>query len=235
MSATRVGRLDSYDHKIFKSLSYQELSEPEKAVRIYGTNSKVRDYNDMRLKNIPGAYKHSSLSIVEKFIKSDTKIRDVAKRDFPWIVNVSVKIGCRVMILKNDPNMQFVNGSTGDLVSFSEEEAIVRLDSGGEVLVPRMKTDIRSHGDILGVVSQIPLRVSYALTAHKVQGLTLPKIIVDLKDFFEAAQAYVAISRCTTLKGIRIDNWDYSKLFCDAQADRYNLSLMEEYYAQNFG
>jgi len=136
---------------------------------------------------------------------------------FPTDPILNLKIGAQVMILRNDPEGKYVNGSIGIIQSLSENEVELRLDQDGnkskvtlgplswEIL--QYKLDAKNPNKIstetIGTFTQIPIKLAWGVTIHKAQGKTFDKIIIDLAGgAFEHGQTYVALSRCRTLDGI---------------------------------
>lgn len=134
---------------------------------------------------------------------------------YPTKEELELKIGAQVMFVKNDPTPEkaFFNGKIGHLVGYDEKEGTVTVLSEGErITVPKLKwqnmeyTINAENQDIeekeIGSFTQIPLRLAWAVTIHKSQGLTFDKVIVDAGQAFAHGQVYVALSRCTSLEGL---------------------------------
>ncbi len=134
---------------------------------------------------------------------------------YPTKEELTLKIGAQVMFVKNDPNPEkaFYNGKIGRIVGFDEKEATVTVESGGErITVPKLKWQNMEYTlntenqeieeNEIGSFTQIPLRLAWAVTIHKSQGLTFNKVIVDAGQAFAHGQVYVALSRCTSLEGL---------------------------------
>ena len=119
---------------------------------------------------------------------------------------LALKIGARVMFTKNDMNRRFVNGTTGIVRGFSTEEGwpIVEVKSGRQIFVEPTEWTVESEGKVLARVSQFPLRLAWAITVHKSQGMSLDTAHMDLSDAFEYGQGYVALSRVRTLEGLSL-------------------------------
>jgi len=134
---------------------------------------------------------------------------------YPTKEELELKVGAQVMFVKNDPNPEkaFYNGKIGVLVGYDESEGTVSVESEGErIIVPRLKWQNMEYAinaenqEIeereIGSFTQIPLRLAWAVTIHKSQGLTFDKVIVDAGQAFAHGQVYVALSRCTSLEGL---------------------------------
>ena len=134
---------------------------------------------------------------------------------YPTKEELILKVGAQVMFVKNDPNPEkaFYNGKIGRMVDYDEKEGTVTVESEGEsITVPKLKWQNMEYAinpesqDIeekeIGSFTQIPLRLAWAVTIHKSQGLTFDKVIVDAGQAFAHGQVYVALSRCTSLEGL---------------------------------
>ncbi|MDR1454198.1 MAG: helix-turn-helix domain-containing protein [Tannerella sp.] len=131
----------------------------------------------------------------------------------PTDLQLSLKVGAQIMFIKNDPEGRYFNGKIARVSSISGEQIQVRMPEDGEtVQVPKEtwknirytldKDTGEMHEEEIGAYTQYPLRLAWAVTIHKSQGLTFDKAIIDIGASFAAGQAYVALSRCTSLDGI---------------------------------
>lgn len=138
------------------------------------------------------------------------------KEDFPESMypaegTLVLKEGAQVMFLKNDSEKRYFNGKIGIVKRLEEEEIIVDCD-GFEINVSPETwentryavngNDGKLEQEILGTFTQFPLRLAWAITIHKSQGLTFEKVMIDAGAAFSSGQVYVALSRCTNLNGI---------------------------------
>ena len=160
------------------------------------------------------------------------------KKDFPANIYpteevLTLKEGARVMFVRNDDQKprRFYNGKIGLITEIDSEKIVVRCEDG-EIEVTRMvweniryKEDEKTgkiDEEILGSFTQYPLRLAWAVTIHKSQGLTFDKVIIDAARAFAAGQVYVALSRCRTLEGIVLSSpLDYVELDNDPSVLRY--------------
>ncbi len=161
---------------------------------------------------------------------------------YPTKEELTLKIGAQVMFVKNDPNPEkaFYNGKIGRIVGFNEKEGTVTVESGGEQLtVPKLTWQNMEYAinpenqeieeKEIGSFTQIPLRLAWAVTIHKSQGLTFNKVIVDAGQAFAHGQVYVALSRCTSLEGIVLKTFITSNaLVNDYSVDQFVETLPEK-------
>ena len=161
---------------------------------------------------------------------------------YPTKEELVLKVGAQVMFVKNDPTPEkaFFNGKIGRLVGFDEKEGTVTVKCGEEhIVVPRLTwqnmeyTINAENQDIeekeIGSFKQIPLRLAWAVTIHKSQGLTFDKVIVDAGQAFAHGQVYVALSRCTSLEGLVLKTRITSRaLVNDYSVDQFVEHLPEK-------
>lgn len=135
------------------------------------------------------------------------------ENSYPAKDELVLKVGAQVMFVKNDPDKAFFNGKIGRVISINETEGTVVVQSDDECItvsklqwqnmeyVINEETQNIEEKEI-GSFVQIPLRLAWAVTIHKSQGLTFDKLIVDAGHAFAHGQVYVALSRCTSLEGL---------------------------------
>jgi ATP-dependent exoDNAse (exonuclease V) alpha subunit len=123
--------------------------------------------------------------------------------------------GAQVMMVKNDPFGRWVNGSIGKIDDVDESEIKVRFSDGNVHTVERAVWEQKQYEwdkkantisfSVIGIYKQFPMRLAWAITIHKSQGLTFDSVTIDLgKGTFAHGQLYVALSRCKTLDGITL-------------------------------
>jgi len=137
---------------------------------------------------------------------------DFPENTYPAEGSLILKDGAQVMFLKNDVTQKrYFNGKIGVIKFLNEDEIIVECDGINITVLPETwentryvlnRADGKLEQETLGTFTQFPLRLAWAITIHKSQGLTFEKVMIDAGAAFSSGQVYVALSRCTGLDGI---------------------------------
>ncbi len=167
------------------------------------------------------------------------------QKNAPCDLNLKLRIGARVMTLINDSKQGFYNGSMGTVVSITQTKIGVLLDDGHEVAIEPftwVDREYKVKGNEIesiekGSCTQFPLALGWAITIHKSQGLTFDNIVIHCPYAFAPGMLYVALSRCTSMKGIitdffisrkaiKVDNelMAFNKI-CQNNGNKFNLDV----------
>ncbi len=203
--------------KVEKMLSGRILKSQGKVTRLFTHNIDVDSLNEERLENLSGKrrvfdmLKKGSKWHVEAMLKSSLVPQEL-----------HLKEGAEVMFTKNEPSQGYMNGTRGTVVGFREESVLVRLRDGKRVEARYSSFKREEEGKLLAELKQIPLRLAWAVTVHKSQGMTLDEADMDLGQCFVPGQGYVALSRVRSLDGLYLQSLSEMALAVDervAQAD----------------
>ncbi|HEX7904531.1 MAG TPA: helix-turn-helix domain-containing protein [Chitinophagaceae bacterium] len=195
-------------------------------------NETARLINIEKLQELDGSIRSFKADIEEEFFPSS----------YPADEILQVKEGAQVMFIKNDSDKskRYFNGKIGVIIRIEEDSIFVKCkDEPDEIEIKRHiweniryslnKTTRQLEESLLGSFSQFPLRLAWAITIHKSQGLTFEKAIIDAGKSFAAGQVYVALSRCTSFERMvlqsRINN---SSLRTDQRIVNFSKSLASE-------
>jgi ATP-dependent exoDNAse (exonuclease V) alpha subunit len=166
------------------------------------TNAAAKAINDTRLAKLKG----------EEFVYEAVCEGEFDEKSYPTETALRLKKGAQVLMIRNDPEKRWVNGSIGEVVDLDEDSISVRI--GGhihsiEAMVWEKITyryddeDEKIVEDVAGSFEQYPIKLAWAITIHKSQGLTFDKLIIDLAHgAFTHGQVYVALSRCRSMEGV---------------------------------
>ncbi len=176
--------------------------KPENGItQLYSHNTDVDEINCQELAKLPGAAK-----IFEMESRGPERLVAALKRGCLSPELLSLKIGARVMFTKNDVTThRYVNGTLGIVTGFTDMGyPIVKTNAGRNVFAEPDEWRIEDGGRVLARIIQVPLRLAWAITVHKSQGMSLDAAHMDLSDTFEYGQGYVALSRVRTLAGLTL-------------------------------
>ncbi len=121
-----------------------------------------------------------------------------------------LKVGAAVMFTKNNQKGSFVNGTLGTVEDFDKENGypIIKMRSGKRIKVEPMDWAMEEDSKVRARITQLPLRLAWAITVHKSQGMSLDEAVMDLSSVFEFGQGYVALSRVRRLSGLHLLGWN---------------------------
>ena len=180
------------------------LEASETHVVLTGTNAAAQSINAKRLAELPG----------DTFAYAATLEGAFEPKLFPTEEPLLLKRGARVMVLKNDAAGRWVNGSLGRVTDLAGGEVRVRIAGETHTIGPqkwerhRYAVDPKTSAltkETMGGFTQLPLRLAWATTIHKAQGLTLDRVYLDVsRPLFAHGQAYVALSRARSLAGLEL-------------------------------
>lgn len=214
-------------HHILEARMVEEAKAPQEAPRLFSHNRDVDRINDERLAKLPGRMHTFTMQGKggEAFIAS-------LKRGCLSPEHLLLKEGARVMFTKNDPAGHFVNGTLGTIDSISMQGVpTVRTFDGRRLDVEQAEWKMEDGGRVLARIVQMPLRLAWAITVHKSQGMTLDSAVVDLSRAFEYGQGYVALSRVRALQGLHLLGYNRRALEVHPEVheqDRYFRELSQD-------
>lgn len=180
------------------------LQEGEPYVILTPTNAAARRINAAYLEALPGVARRFQAGVTGDFSESAQ----------PADAALELKPGAKVMMLRNDPDRRWVNGSVARVSRLSDKQIWIEI-GGREFEVEQASWEHRRYAydqaaekiveTVAGTFKQFPVRLAWALTIHKAQGLTLDKVYLDLaRGSFAHGQTYVALSRCRSLEGLAL-------------------------------
>ena len=201
---------------ILSATKYNQLNESNgvQATRLYATNADVDRINNQKLDQLPG-----EIICLTAEDSGEQPFLEQLDKNCLAPQKLCIKPGAQVMLLKNlDTEGGFTNGTRGVvecMVETEDEGLLPRVlfeTKNGLVakLINKETFSLESFGKVVASRSQYPLRLAYAITIHKCQGMTLNKVELSLGNVFEYGQAYVALSRVSGLEGLRLLDFNAS-------------------------
>ncbi len=175
-----------------------------KATKLYTRNMNVDSINDSELANIQS--REQTFTMVSQGFGA---LVDGLKRNCLAQEQLKLKIGAEVMFVKNHPAGKYVNGTRCVVVGFEKGAnawPVVKTYDNKMITACAEDWVLEDNGIVRASITQVPLRLAWALTIHKSQGMTLDAAEIDLGDAFEPGMGYVALSRVRSLNGLKLMN-----------------------------
>ena len=180
----------------------QPTKEDGTVITLASLNRTADDINQKKLAEIDA----------EEYTYEGTVTGKFEEKRFPVDLTLKLKVGAQVMFTRNDPKKRWVNGTIGTVSKLAKDEIQVTTD-GSTYVVPNCswesysyeydKEERKMKKELMGTFTQYPLRLAWAITVHKSQGMTFDKLYLDLsRGMFAAGQLYVALSRVRSLGGL---------------------------------
>lgn len=197
LSSMRAGT-STKAHKA-RLLECTRAERPE--TRLFTHNNDVDHINNRELRRIKGEeHLYRMEESGNEFLVRRLKTSCLAPE------KLTLKVGARVMFVRNNFDIGYVNGTVGVVESFDSDGLPVVLTTDDRRLTPVMEEwRVEEYGVVKAYIRQIPLRLAWAITVHKSQGMSLDAASVDLTRAFEHGQGYVAISRVRSLEGLHLE------------------------------
>ena len=200
------------------------LSDSSGVVRLYSHNLNVDAENDRELAKLPGKENRYSMQM-----SGAPLIAESLKRGCLAPEELILKEGAAVMFVKNNFEKGYVNGSLGRVSGFNETGLpVIILLNNKKVVAEPATWSVEESGKILAQTKQIPLRLAWAITVHKSQGMTLDAAQVDLTRCFEKGMGYVALSRVRSLEGLQVLGFNDLALRVDDETLAFDQGLKKE-------
>ena len=203
----RNGEVTNEDMALLNKHVKKDATSDDYSVTLTSFNFMAEKINDEKLDAIEEEEFCYQAEIHDDFKKSDAPVPEFLR----------LKVGAQVIFCRNYPQAGYMNGTIGKVSKLDEEHIFVTLENGAVINVSRVdwenlqsKYNRQTHkmeSEVVGSFTQFPLKLAWAITIHKSQGMTFDKMHFDLsRGTFQAGQAYVAISRLRSLNGLTLSN-----------------------------
>ena len=198
LSTIRLGEVEEMHRELLMTRNVDVASLPHDVPKLFSHNADVDRINAGELAKLKGTMKKFYMTSRGKDLLVEGLKRGCLSPEV-----LELKEGAAVMFTKNSPQGRFVNGTLGQVSGWGADGSpIVKIKNGSRVTTEPMEWRVEEQGKIRASVSQIPLRLAYAMTVHKSQGMSMDAAIMDLSKAFEYGQGYVALSRVRRLSGV---------------------------------
>lgn len=192
-----------------KEFTNGDLDE-EKALdvlELHSHNKNVDEINDSKLKRIFGKE-----FIFEMLTQGRASLVENLKKTCLSPEILKLKIGAKIIFTKNSLDGKYVNGTLGIVKDLDKETIIVETKDGKLIDVKREEWQYEDDGKVKAKIAQYPLRLAWAITVHKSQGMSLDEAVISLGETFEYGQGYVALSRLRSLEGLFLKSYNAKSL-----------------------
>ncbi len=230
LNAIRAQAIGTEHRNALQGTRHQEIGDTY--TRLYTHNMDVDSINFRHLNEIDNEPRQFDAQC-----DGNDKLIETLKSSVRAPETLTLKKHAKVMFVKNNFDLGYINGSLGEVIGFEEDDEFgvlpkVKLTDGTTLLVEPATWSVDNEaGKTIASFQQIPLRLAWAITIHKSQGMTLEAAEIDLSHTFEKGQGYVALSRLKTLDGLRLKGFNEQALELDSlaiKADRRFQELSSE-------
>ena len=183
-----------------KTRLFKEINSSIEPTKLYTHNADVDEINDFELARI-----REKKMIYRMDSKGPEKIITFLKKNCLAPEELNLKLGAVVMFVKNNFRDGYVNGTLGKVINFDKNNLpIIETKSGDKITATPVSWELEENREVVAEIRQIPLRLAWAITVHKSQGMSLDAAEIDLSKSFERGMGYVALSIVRRLDGIKL-------------------------------
>lgn len=226
LSAVRKNIVSSTEHTLLKArIQSTETHTDVEIPRLFAHNMDVDRINTEALSKLNTEKKTYTMRHTGNRTLAEALARGCLS---PGVLELAV--GARVMCTKNDPTGLFVNGTLGIVTSFSRTDGapMIETEKGKRIKITHTEWILEENGKKKASITQVPLRLAWAITVHKSQGMSLDSAVVDLSRAFEYGQGYVALSRVRRLSGLYLAGYNTRALEVHPEILAQDESFREE-------
>lgn len=229
LNSVRIGRVTDDIVDILKETAKQKIERNGVlATRLCSHVKEADEINEFQLNELKGDNK------IYTALDSDSSMTHILDQQLPIPGKLVLKIGAQVMLMKNiNVNSGLVNGARGVVINFKNDIPVIQLRSGTHYEAKMEKWAIKTSSGAVVHRKQVPLKLAWAFSIHKSQGLTLDCVEMCLSRVFDAGQSYVALSRAQSLQSLRILDFNSQQVWANTavlefyKKFRRNLQEME--------
>jgi ATP-dependent exoDNAse (exonuclease V) alpha subunit len=202
LQAIRDGEIEEEHYEYLKSTS--DSSHEEDHIKLYTHNENVDLINKKEYDALVGEAR-----VYDMITKGKASIVESLKNNCLADERLHLKVGAKVICIKNSQDRTFVNGSMGVVTGFDTQGApCVELVNGRKITIQPDTWRVEVDGKVKAELTQLPIKLAWAITVHKSQGMTLDRAEIDLSRAFASGQGYVALSRLKSLDGLHLTGFN---------------------------
>lgn len=223
LNEIRSGDISERSQEIFEELLSGERTPAHEPTRLYTHNADVDAVNEAELAKLPGKAFSFSMSTRGKGSVLAGLTKSILAPE-----TLHLKEDAIVMFVKNNFEEGYVNGTMGKVIGFEDGMPTIETYDGKTIYVTPATWEVEDDGKILASAAQLPLRLAWAITVHKSQGMSLDAAEIDLSRSFVPGQGYVALSRVRSLEGLRLLGINHMALTVDPYVSELDRKLLSE-------
>lgn len=199
-----------------------KIASKKSITRLFTHNVDVDAMNEERLQKLSKPEKSFVMQTAGKKQYVDQLMRGCLAPEI-----LLLRKGAEVMFIKNDPGGEYVNGTRGKVIEFKDQGPVVKTLDGRRIVTSSVSWKREEDGKVLAEIRQLPLRLAWAITVHKSQGMTLDEAEMDLSKCFVPGQGYVALSRVCSLEGLYVRGFNDMALAVDGRVASADASFQK--------
>ena len=240
LDRVRINDMQDKDFALFDSKINKDkfINENKSHIILTTTNVKVNYINEKRLAALPTQSKVYNAVVTGTF----------TEKERPTDIALELKVGAQIIFIRNDKENRYYNGKLGVVKHLGEKFLLIETETNnGEKIDVTVhpetwksvsykwnKTENVIEEEILGTFMQLPVRLAWAITVHKSQGMSFDRVMADLGNSFETGQVYVALSRCRSLEGLSLSSKiKPQSIIADPRVIEFSKNMSEYYAAED--
>jgi len=227
LNSVRKGVVTEEVSEYLNQRTFEEVQDTCDTPYFFPFRRQTDSLNSKRLSDIP----EETYEFETKFLGATQAILSL-KKSIPIPEMLRLKKSAFVMIRVNDPGYKYVNGSLGHILEIEnkKDNPVIHVELLNGRIVEIEKTQFSyfdADGEPIAVAENFPLTLAYAATIHKSQGMTVERMVVDLRRLWEPGQAYVALSRLKSGEGLSLVGWDKESIKVDQDVINFHERIID--------